>query len=455
MTAPGDWADAIRTRGDITVFRRAALELCARVPRGRVTTYQRLAVAVAAATGAPKPSARAAGSAMKHNPYAPVVPCHRIVASDLKLGGFSGSTDPDGPNLHRKADLLRSEGVAVESTGSKVAHEAVYDFSDKDIREARSAADAHRAFLGSAAPVRTKRDRSAAPSSGRAVRARGAASASSSSSRRAAKDLSTPAGVRAACARGELAGPTAGMCPGAAQANLVIVPEAHADDFERFCALNPKPCPLLERLPAGDPRSRTMAPGSDVTKDLPRYRVWRSGELAEEPADAGAAWAEMTAPVAFLLGCSFSFEEAMLAAGLPVRHIEEGRNVPMFATSVQTKRAGPFSGPMVVSMRPMTRDQAERAREVTSRFSRVHGSPVHVGSPADIGVTDLRKPDFGDAVSVRGGEVPVFWACGVTPQLALQRAKLPLAITHSPGHMLVLDARNEALADEAAAGGPE
>lgn len=468
-SATQNWAKDIQSRADISAFRRAALELCARIPRGSVVTYQALADATAMATGAPKSSARAAGGAMRLNPFAPAVPCHRVVTTSLKLGGFSGSSDPDGPNLARKTALLLEEGVGMDAARRSVDAGALYRFTDDDIAHATKAWADHAAFLA---------DHKA---SGGAKRSRPSSPAPESTSKRArpstapgaAGTFSSPAALREACSLGAFSGQTAGQCPGYAQANLVIVPAAFADDFALFCERNPKPCPLLERLAPGDPRSRTMAPGADIRTALPRYRVWRDGVLAGEAESAEAAWAEMaamegggsgkeagsaagaaagvsgafgSAPVGFLLGCSFSFEEAMATAGLPVRHVQEGRNVPMYATSVETKRAGRFHGGMVVSMRPMTPAQAEQAAKVTGRFARVHGAPVHSGDPAAIGIKDISKPDFGEAVTVREGEVPVFWACGVTPQLALQQARLPLAITHSPGHMLVLDSRNEDLA---------
>ncbi|KAA0165534.1 hypothetical protein FNF31_01879 [Cafeteria roenbergensis] len=472
--ATENWAKDIQTRADISAFRRAALELCARVPRGSVVTYQALADATAKATGAPKSSARAAGGAMRHNPFAPSVPCHRVVTTSLKLGGFSGSSDPDGPNLGRKTALLLEEGVGMDAVKRTVDAGALYRFTEADIAHAAKAWAAHTAFLEEhKASSGSKRPRASSPAPAPAEKrtcSDGAAAAADATGR-VPGHFSSPAALRAACSSGAFTGQTAGQCPGYAQANLVIVPAAFADDFALFCERNPKPCPLLEQLAAGDPVSRSMAPGADIRTALPRYRIWRDGVLAGEADSAEAAWAEMAAmeagadrgaardasaadaaaaarggPVAFLLGCSFSFEEAMEKAGLPVRHVQEGRNVPMFATTIETKRAGRFHGGMVVSMRPMTSAQAEEAARVTGRFARVHGAPVHSGDPAAIGVKDVSKPDFGEAVTVKEGEIPVFWACGVTPQLALQQARLPLAITHSPGHMLVLDSRNEDLA---------
>lgn len=299
--------------------------------------------------------------------------------------------------------------------------------------------------------------------------------------------------VRRACRTGALTGHTSGLAPGYAQANLVVLPAEHALAFLTFCVRNPKPCPLLEVTDVGVPHAGGVAPGSDVRRDLPAYRVWRHGVAVETVGDITHLWP--TSPpgdgedaaaaaahrhpdartdwVAFLLGCSFSFEEALLQAGLPVRHLQEEaagggppaataaapaaaeplaanpRNVPMYRTSLATAPAGPFAGPLVVSMRPMTPVQAVAAAAVTARFPRVHGRPVYAGDPAAVGIADLSTPDYGDAVTVRPGEIPVLWACGVTPQAALARAALPIAITHAPGHMFVTSARNADLAGPA------
>lgn len=247
--------------------------------------------------------------------------------------------------------------------------------------------------------------------------------------------MRTPAEVRAAIRRGELDGPTAALAPGFAQANLVVLPEADAFDFLRFCVANPRPCPVLEVLEPGSVEPVATAPGADLRTDLPRYRVFRRGELVDEPATV--AWREDL--VAFLIGCSFTFERALLAAGLPVRHVEQGVNVPMYRTNVACRPAGRFAGPLVVSMRPMTPAQAERAAEITSRFESAHGAPVHVGDPSALGIGSLAAPDYGAAVDVRDGEVPVFWACGVTPQAVAAASRPELMITHAPGHMFVTD----------------
>ncbi|MDP9292809.1 MAG: putative hydro-lyase [Actinomycetota bacterium] len=250
-----------------------------------------------------------------------------------------------------------------------------------------------------------------------------------------------PGELRQAIRRGEFSGPTGGLASGFTQANLVALPEADAFDFLRFCVRNPKPCPLLEVTDPGSPEPAQTAPGADLRTDVPRYRLWRDGELAGEPTDVREHWRDDL--VAFLIGCSFTFERALLADGLPVRHVEQGVNVPMYRTSVACTPAGRFAGPLVVSMRPMRPDQAIRATQITSRYGPVHGAPVHVGEPAAIGIADLDRPDYGDPVEVRNGELPVFWACGVTPQAVAVASRPELMITHAPGHMFVTDARDE------------
>jgi uncharacterized protein YcsI (UPF0317 family) len=268
-------------------------------------------------------------------------------------------------------------------------------------------------------------------------------------SHRTAFSHATAREVREACRAGRLTGPTAGLARGFAQANLVILPCAYADDFAAFCRANPKPCPLIEMSPPGCFEAVRSAPGSDLRTDLPRYRVLKSSVCVDRPTDVRAYWpddAETTDAskrretlVAFLLGCSFTFEAALLRENIPVRHIEEGRNVPMFRTNIACRGVGPFAGPLVVSMRPMTPSQAERAAAITRPFANAHGEPVHVGNPGAIGITDINCPDYGDAVTIRDNEIPVFWACGVTPMEVILNAQLPLAITHEPGHMFVTD----------------
>src|SRR5262245_9234218 len=252
--------------------------------------------------------------------------------------------------------------------------------------------------------------------------------------------------VRAACRAGALTGPTPGLALGFVQANLVIVPKDVAFDFLLFCQRNPKPCPLLDVTEPGHPEPKSVAPGADLRTDLPAYRVWHDGILADEPTDVRSLWRDDF--VSFVIGCSFTFENALLEARLPVRHVELGVNVPMYNTSRPCRPAGRFAGPLVVSMRPMTPGQALTATRVCARFPRAHGTPVHFGDPAAIGIANLDKPDYGDAVEVRAGELPVFWACGVTPQAALMRSKLPLAITHKPGHMFLTDLRDAELEGE-------
>ena len=272
----------------------------------------------------------------------------------------------------------------------------------------------------------------------------------------ASPERDDPRAVRAAIRRGEHTGSTAALAPGYTQANLVVLPEADAFDFLRFCVANPRPCPVLEVCDPGDPEPRNFAPGADLRTDLPRYRVHRDGEVTDETTDVEAIWREDL--VAFLIGCSFTFERALLAAELPVRHVELGVNVPMYRTAVACRPAGRFAGPLVVSMRPMTPQQAIRATQITGRYTAVHGAPVHIGDPAALGIADLARPQYGDPVELRDGEVPVFWACGVTPQAVAAASRPELMITHAPGHMFVTDVPRRAPARRAmssrAAGSP-
>lgn len=238
--------------------------------------------------------------------------------------------------------------------------------------------------------------------------------------------------------------PTAGMSAGYAQANLVILPGAWAADFEQFCKNNPFPCPVLEII-RGEPLTHAMGEGGNIVTDVPEYFIYRDGVLTEKIRDASAYWQEDF--VGFLIGCSFSFEEALIRSGIEVRHIAQGRNVPMYKTNIQTVPAGPFFGPMVCSMRPMTPADAQKAKEITGKMPNVHGAPVHMGDPAEIGIADVMKPDYGDAVDIYPGEIPVFWPCGVTPQAAVENAKPPIVITHAPGHMFITDIENSKLND--------
>lgn len=249
-----------------------------------------------------------------------------------------------------------------------------------------------------------------------------------------------PTGVEAARLRiraGEHAGPTGGLAPGRVQANLVVLPEEYAFDFLKFCVRNPKPCPILEVTDRGSSTPVVMAPGADLRTDVPRYRVYERGELADEPGDIRSYWRGDL--VSFLLGCSFTFERALLGAGLRLAHLDQGRNVPMYVTGRECVPSGPFAGPLVVSMRPYRPEEVPLAVAVSGRYPTMHGAPVHVGDPDALGIRDLEEPEFGDAISVGEDEIPVFWACGVTPQAVAMEARVPLVITHSPGHMFVTD----------------
>ncbi|MBI4280393.1 MAG: putative hydro-lyase [Armatimonadetes bacterium] len=254
----------------------------------------------------------------------------------------------------------------------------------------------------------------------------------------------SPREIRQIIREGEWRRPTAGLAPGYVQTNLVILPRDLAFDFLLFCQRNPRPCPLLEVTEPGDPEPRGVVAGADLRVDLPRYRVYRDGVLAEERTDIRDLWQPDL--VAFLLGCSFTFEAALIDAGIPLRHIDRGCNVSMYITSIECRPAGAFYGPMVVSMRAIRAAQVVRAVQVTSRFPGAHGAPVHVGDPRQIGIADLNRPDFGDLTAFEPGEAPVFWACGVTPQAVAMRAKPPFMITHAPGHMFLTDMRDSDLA---------
>ncbi|HXY37878.1 MAG TPA: putative hydro-lyase [Planctomycetaceae bacterium] len=256
--------------------------------------------------------------------------------------------------------------------------------------------------------------------------------------------LTTGHRVRLACRNAGFTGQTSGLAEGFAQANLVVLPADLAADFREFCRRNPKPCPLLDITDPGDPVPSRLAPDADLRTDLPRYRVWKNGELAGEVTDLLDLWRGDF--VSFLIGCSFTFEAALLRAGLSVRHLDLGVNVAMYRTNRPCESAGPFRGPLVVSMRPFKPADAIRAVQITSRYPAVHGAPVHIGLPDDLGIADLARPDYGDVVPVEADELPVFWACGVTPQAVLAAARLPLAITHSPGCMFVTDMHDESLA---------
>ncbi len=247
----------------------------------------------------------------------------------------------------------------------------------------------------------------------------------------------SPGALRGMIRQRRHTGQTAGKAPGYLQGNLAILPAADASDFLRFCVLNPKPCPLLGVGEPGNPRLPELGSDIDIRTDVPRYRVFRGGEPAGGAEDLLALWRDDF--VTFVLGCSFSFEEALMRAGIPVRHIDAGRNVPMYVTNIQTRPAGGFGGPLVVSLRGFAPADAIRSIVITDRFPLAHGAPVHIGDSAAIGIKDLARPDFGDAPVLEAGDIPVFWACGVTPQSAIRAARPEIAITHEPGHMLVTD----------------
>ena len=250
-------------------------------------------------------------------------------------------------------------------------------------------------------------------------------------------NLNTGSQIREECRKGEFTSPTAGHAPGFVQANLVIVPAEFSYDFLLFCQRNPKPCPILEVLDKGSPQTRLIAKDADLRTDLPKYRVYESDKIVDEPNNINKYWRDDL--VSFLLGCSFTFDRALRENGIPVRHEDEGRNVPMYRTNIPCKSAGVFQGPLVVSMRPMTKDFASKASHITGRFPRAHGSPVHQGDPSQIGISNINRPDYGESVTIHPNEIPVFWACGVTPQAVAVASKIPFLITHSPGHMFVSD----------------
>jgi uncharacterized protein YcsI (UPF0317 family) len=260
----------------------------------------------------------------------------------------------------------------------------------------------------------------------------------------AADAFATPVDVRRAARAGTLDGPTSGFAHGFVQGNLAILPADAADDFLRFCQRNPKPCPIIGMTEPGDPHLAALGADLDLRTDVPRYRIWRDGVATETPTDLLAHWRDDL--VAFVIGCSHSFEEALLADGLALKHVAAGTTVPMYRTAIACAPAGRFAGPLVVSMRPYRAADAIRAVQVTTRFPAVHGAPVHLGRPDLIGIQNLDQPDWGDPVVVEDDEIPVFWACGVTPQAVIQAAKIPFAITHFPGRMLVTDVANSTLA---------
>ncbi|MCA3625450.1 MAG: putative hydro-lyase [Methylobacterium sp.] len=256
---------------------------------------------------------------------------------------------------------------------------------------------------------------------------------------RPSRDL-PPEALRMLIRSGRYRGATSGLAPGFVQGNLVILPKELGNDFLAFAHQNPRPCPVIGLSEPGSPRVPDLGASIDLRTDLPRYRVWKNGELISEVHDIRDHWRDDL--VSFVIGCSFSFEEALLEDGIPLRHVACGANVAMYRTNIACTPAGPFAGPMVVSMRPLKPADAIRAIQITSRFPAVHGAPVHLGDPALIGIESLARPDYGDPVEVKDDEIPVFWACGVTPQAVIAAARPAFAITHAPGSMLITDKRN-------------
>ncbi|MEM8871999.1 MAG: putative hydro-lyase [Pseudomonadota bacterium] len=248
--------------------------------------------------------------------------------------------------------------------------------------------------------------------------------------------------IRGRIRRGMFDGHTSGLAAGKLQCNLAILPEAYALDFLRFCQRNPKPCPLVGVGDTGDPALPTLGEDIDIRTDVPRYRIFHDGELTGEVSDIRDLWRDDFVTVA--LGCSFTFENALIQTGIPLRHVNLGQNVSMFRTNIDLRSAGPFSGKMVVTMRPIPFDRVEQAREISARFPHAHGTPIAIGDVSALGIRDLSTPDYGDPVEIKRDEVPVFWACGVTPQNVLRAANLPLCITHAPGHMLITDVAEDA-----------
>ncbi len=247
----------------------------------------------------------------------------------------------------------------------------------------------------------------------------------------------SPVEARRLIRSGEWRRPTTGLALGYVQANLVILPQSWAEEFSDFCQLNSRSAPLLDVTAPGNPHPIQVAPDADIRTDIPRYRVYREGQFVEEVEDIRSYWRESF--VAFLLGCSFTAEHALLAGGIHLRHIEQGKNVAMYRTSLSCTATPHLHGPLVVSMRPVKATQVDRVTEITSCYPLAHGGPIHVGDPEALGIADLAAPDWGDAVPVEDDEFPVFWACGVTPQAMIMESKPPLAITHAPGHMFVTD----------------
>lgn len=255
----------------------------------------------------------------------------------------------------------------------------------------------------------------------------------------------SPQATRLLIREGKITTPTSGICHGYAQANLVVLPKELAYDFLLFTQRNPKPCPILEVSDVGSRYLTKIAPGADIARDLPLYRIFEKGRLVLECTEVSKFWRDDL--VSFLIGCSFSFESELVEAGIEIRHNTQHCNVPMFVTNIACTSAGIFHGNMVVSMRPIPYKKVVRAVTVTAKVPRVHGAPIHIGNPKEIGIEDINKPDFGDTITMHEDEVPVFWACGVTPQAVMMASKPDFCITHSPGHMLITDIKNTDLVD--------
>lgn len=253
-------------------------------------------------------------------------------------------------------------------------------------------------------------------------------------------ETATPQEVRHLIRSGAFTAPTSGLCPGYAQANLIVLPREQAYDFLLFAQRNPKPCPLLEVTEVGARQTTICATDCDIATDFPRYRIYRKGKMTEEVTDVVDYWRDDL--VSFVIGCSFSFESELIEAGIEMRHNTMGRNVSMYVTNIECRPAGQMKGKMVVSMRPLPYDQIVQAVQISGDIPLVHGAPVHIGDPSVIGIEDIDHPDFGDPVEIREGEVPVFWACGVTPQSIVMNVKPEFAITHAPGCMLITDTKN-------------
>jgi O-6-methylguanine DNA methyltransferase len=469
---------------DLTPFQKAVYELTYAIPRGKVASYGILSELLGCDG---RRGAQAVGNALHKNPFAPEVPCHRILKSGsgkFTLGGFYGSAQSKlDENISRKQAMLHEEGVVFDRSYALLFPDRhVMNVSDfpLSVMEVVVLLLSQRKEKAISSPKKEKQGNLTEVK----VVIPPLVAISAPNTR---NSMTTGLDVRLACRSGSFAGHTSGLAPGYAQANLVILPSKDniAYDFLLFCMRNPKPCPLLEVTDLGDPLLKSVATNCDIRTDFPKYIVWRNGERQETLQDVSHLWnSEKKDWIGFLLGCSFSFEELLERNGIPIRHLQEEaissadtsssasasgskkrkktdtdlsskpapsyraknpRNVPMYKTNIMSTPAGIFSGPLVVSMRPMTREEAKRASDLTSTFPRVHGKPVFIGEPSKLGIRDISKPDYGDAVTVYPDEVCVFWACGVTPQAAIVRAKPSIAITHAPGHMLVLDCKNEDL----------